>query len=122
MAVRDKKADYNATVKANHDNLLEAIGGTVLLERPVETEVKEDCGQDRVEKRTCHLNTDMSQLEDKGRWKDLKSFIKIEKQAYYKAIGKTEREIRYYTIYLEHRNRRRQGYQRELVRGGPALL
>jgi hypothetical protein len=66
------------------------------LERPVETAVKEDCGHGRVEQRTRHLYTDLSHLENKGRWKNLKSFIKIEKQAYHKATGKTVHETRYH--------------------------
>ncbi len=95
-AIRDKNADYIIAAKGNQGSLLEAIEDTVLLERPVETAIEDDCGHGRVEKRTCHLYTDLSHFKDSGSWKDLGSFIKIEKRAYHKATGKTDQETRYY--------------------------
>ncbi|WP_185956464.1 ISAs1 family transposase [Changchengzhania lutea] len=93
---RSNRANYMIAVKGNQGQLYQAIKDTVLLEKPAGTHIQDDCGHDRVEKRTCYVYTDLSHLEDGQRWKDLKTFIAIQKEVFYKATQKTTYETRYY--------------------------
>lgn len=95
-SIRDENANYVVAAKGNQGSLLEAIKDTVLLEKPVETSVSEDYGHGRIEKRTCYLYTNLSHFQDRRLWKDLGSFIKIEKEVYHKTTGKTTNDTRYY--------------------------
>ena len=94
--VRNNQANYIIAVKGNQGQLSQAIKDTVALEKPIDTNTMNDCGHGRVEKRSCHVYPNLSHLEDKHRWKDLKTFIVIEKEVFYKATQKTTKETRYY--------------------------
>lgn len=48
-----KEAGYVLAVKGNQSNLEQAILDTVLLEKPQDTDIEEDFGHGRTEKRTC---------------------------------------------------------------------
>ncbi|MEW7280746.1 ISAs1 family transposase [Aquimarina sp. 2201CG1-2-11] len=72
------------------------IKDTLQLEKPTEIVEQNDCGHRRVEKRTCKIYTNLSHLENAQEWKDLKSFIVIEKEVYHKSSHKTTNETRFY--------------------------
>tara|TARA_R110002033_G_C3851883_1_gene235695 strand:- start:151 stop:1287 length:1137 start_codon:yes stop_codon:yes gene_type:complete len=94
--IRSNQANYIVAVKGNQGQLYQAIKDAFMLEKPIDTGTDNDCGHGRVEKRTCHVYSDMSHLENHQRWKDLKTFIIIEKEVFYKATQETKNEMRYY--------------------------
>lgn len=100
-SIIDKKANYVIAVKANQGNLLEAIKDTAKLEKPQSVHEDEDFGHGRVEKRTAKVFTNLSHLEHSSQWRELKSFIQIEKETYSKINGKTANETRYYISNLK---------------------
>jgi predicted transposase YbfD/YdcC len=94
--IRSKNANYIIAAKANQGALHLAIKDTLLLEKPTEIVEQDDCGHGRVEKRICKIYTNLSHLENSQRWKDLKSFIVVEKEIYHKSSQKTTNETRFY--------------------------
>lgn len=94
--IRSKNANYIIAAKANQGALHLAIKDTLQLEKPTEIVEQDDCGHGRVEKRTCKIYTNLSHLENSEKWKDLKSFIVIEKEVYYKSSQKKTNETRFY--------------------------
>nr|WP_255452865.1 ISAs1 family transposase [Aquimarina sp. RZ0] len=80
--IKSKNANYIIATKANQGTLHLAIKDTLQLEKPAEIVVQNDCGHGRVEKRSCKIYTNLSHLENAEKWKDLKSFIVIEKEVY----------------------------------------
>lgn len=100
--IRCKKANYVIAVKANQGALHMALKDTLLLEKPVEISVEDDCGHGRVEKRTCKIYNDLSHFSDVHKWRDLKTFVIIEKEVFEKSSQKTSIETRYYISNLKN--------------------
>ena len=94
--IRSKNANYIVAAKANQGELHLAIKDTLKLENPIEIVEQNDCGHGRVEKRCCKIYTNLSHFEHAEKWKDLKSFIVVEKEIYYKSSQKTSQETRFY--------------------------
>lgn len=91
-----QKANYVIAAKGNQGNLLEAIKDTYKLSKPFSIDTQEDLGHGRVERRTAKVFDDLSHFQNLDKWKDLASFIVIEKESYCKSTQKTNSEIRYY--------------------------
>lgn len=100
--IRAKNANYIIAAKANQGTLYLAIKDTLQLEKPIKIAEQDDCGHGRVEKRICKIYTNLSHLENSEKWKDLRSFIVIEKEVYYKSSQKTTNETRFYISNLSN--------------------
>ncbi|MEW7280789.1 ISAs1 family transposase [Aquimarina sp. 2201CG1-2-11] len=94
--IKSKNTNYIIAAIANQGTLHLAIKDTLQLEKPTEIVEQNDCGHRRVEKRTCKIYTNLSHLENAQEWKDLKSFIVIEKEVYHKSTHKTTNETHFY--------------------------
>jgi len=94
------KADYILAVKGNQPELELALKDTILLETPSQTNITEDVGHGRVEKRTCKVFSNMSHFEEKNKWENLNSFVCIESEVYNKSTKRTTKETRYYITSL----------------------
>lgn len=94
--IRSKNANYIIAAKANQGTLHLAIKDTIKLEKPMEIIEQNDCGHGRVEKRICKIYNNLTHFENAHKWKDLKSFIVVEKEVYHKSSQKTSKETRYY--------------------------
>jgi predicted transposase YbfD/YdcC len=95
-AIIDKEADYILALKGNQGNLLEQTEDSFrfLEVKSVSQEIDVDHG--RVENRTCSVVDDLSMIEKKEEWKNLKCLIRIEAERYIKSTGKAEKETRFY--------------------------
>lgn len=100
--IREKEANYILQVKDNQPNLKEQI--VKLFERKTnrETCVNDDCGHGRIEKRTCEVIDDLTFLDDKENWKDLKTIIRINS---YREIKETEKSSTNYRYYISSLNK-----------------
>jgi len=94
--IRSKNANYIIAAKANQGTLHLALKETLQLEKPTQIVEQDDCGHGRVEKRICKIYTNLSHLENSEKWKDLKSFIVVEKEVYHKSSQRTTNETRFY--------------------------
>jgi len=105
--IRDRKADYILALKANHERLFEQVVGfwdracARLMKGPdfgYHREWSEGHGRD--EFRRCWATSDLSWLEGREEWKDLKSVVMVESERF---IGdKLSVETRYYLSSLEN--------------------
>ena len=99
----ENKADYILAVKANQPNLLEDIEDEFRFSKQIETDIDEDLGHGRIEKRICSVITDFQFIKSDTKWKNLKSIIKIESTREFKNSHKeTEHATRYYISSLEN--------------------
>ncbi len=98
--IRDKEADYILALKGNHGNLNDDV--RLFLESEVKKKNNEitsvfeevDKGHGRLEKRTCYVTDKIDWLEERLKWKDLKSIVMIDSVREFK--DKVEREQRFY--------------------------
>lgn len=90
------KADYILAVKGNQKNLKQAILDTVLLEKPCTTDVWQDFGHGRIEKRTCRAYDNLGYIEKTSRWVGLNTIFVIDSLVENKSSGKTSSEQRLY--------------------------
>ncbi len=72
-----KEADYILMVKENQAELKEQIKKVFQIQKPNMTNLKEDCGHGRIEKRICEVITKLDFLDTKENWAGLQSVIKI---------------------------------------------
>ena len=94
--IRSLKANYILAVKNNQQGLSEQCKKLFRLTTPISVDQQTDMGHGRVELRKCTVIDDLTFLDDKEEWLDLKCIIKIESQRYHKQSEKTEQEVRYY--------------------------
>ena len=96
--IRSKEAHYILALKGNQGTLekdVDAHFQKELLDKEANLQAAETLEKDhgRIERRKCWV-TSAEGLNQKGKWKDLKSLIRIESERTIK--GKTSKEIRYY--------------------------
>ncbi len=96
----ENKGDYILAVKGNQGNLEQAVQDTVRLERPDSTNVMEDCGNGRIETRTCKAYGNLSHIGAPDKWAGLSTIFIIESHVYEKATGKEKTEQRGYITSL----------------------
>lgn len=92
----DGGADYILAVKGNQGALEQAVLDTVRFEKPDATNIEDDFGHGRIEKRTCRAYSELSHIEDKEKWKGLKTIVTIESEVFNKTSGESTTELRYY--------------------------
>ena len=94
--IRNSEADYILMVKDNQKGLKEQIENEFDRNQSTQKNEAVDCGHGRVETRICEVIDDLTFLDVKPDWKDLKSIIKITSLRHIKTTGESSREIRYY--------------------------
>ena len=100
--IREQKANYALTVKANRKRLLQDIKKTV--DKNISQTVIDYCrtsehGHGRDEIRECWITSNLSFVRDQDKWTDLKSLARITHTRTCK--GKTTSETRYYITSLK---------------------
>ena len=95
-----QEADYVFALKGNQGNLLQQTEDSFrfLPVKSVSEEIDADHG--RVERRVCSVIDDLSMIEAREDWKNLKSIVKVEAERFIKSTGKSESETRFYVSSL----------------------
>jgi predicted transposase YbfD/YdcC len=96
-----KGADYILMVKDNQKNLRTQIENTFETQKSHATDVNTDFGHGRIETRTCNVIVDLSQLEKRKDWKNIKSIVCVTSERIFKKNNKRSIEKRYYISSLE---------------------
>jgi predicted transposase YbfD/YdcC len=95
-AIIEREADYILALKGNQGNLLEQTEDSFRFLETKSVSEEIDAGHGRVERRKCSVIDDLSMIEKKDDWKELKCLVKIESERYIKCEQKIENETRYY--------------------------
>lgn len=98
-AIAEKEADYLIAVKGNQSNLQEQIQDSFRFLPAVSEET--DCDHGRVETRRCSVINDLTLIENREEWKNLRTLIKIETERYDKCRQTMLKENRLYINSLE---------------------
>ncbi|MBN2883586.1 MAG: ISAs1 family transposase, partial [Clostridia bacterium] len=101
--IREKGAHYILAVKGNQGSLEQGIKDTVRFCSPADTDINEDFGHGRIEKRICQVYDNLGHIESKEKWKDLKSLVLIRTEVFDKTSGKQHSEERIYITRLSER-------------------
>jgi predicted transposase YbfD/YdcC len=91
-----KEADYILMVKENQSELKEQIEKVFRIQKPEMSDIEEDFGHGRIEKRTCEVTIKLDFLDTKENWKGMRSIIKITSERTIKKTGVYSCETRYY--------------------------
>jgi predicted transposase YbfD/YdcC len=91
-----KKGDYLIAVKGNQKTLYEEVEQAFISQNPLDTNISNDFGHGRVEKRVCKIICDMKFIDEAVKWGGLKTVVQIESERFIKVSKKTEKETRYY--------------------------
>lgn len=99
--IRDKKADYILQVKDNQKGLKNQI--EKLFKNTIITNefTKRDTGHGRMEKRVCRVIDNLTFLDGKEEWKDIKTIVEIKSETYQKLTQLKSESVRYYITSLE---------------------
>jgi len=90
-------ADYILAVKENQEGLYQDIVNEFSLSNSAGSTSQLDFGHGRIENRACSIITDLHRIGSKGKWKELKTIIRIESTREFKNSKKpTEKSVRYY--------------------------
>jgi len=96
-----KGADYILMVKDNQKNLKIQIEDSFKTKESQVTNTTTDFGHGRIETRTCDVLDDLSLLEKRKDWKNIKSIVRITSQRIIKKTLKESTEQKYYITSLE---------------------
>ena len=91
-----KEADYILMVKENQAELKEQIEKIFRIQKAEASDIEEDFGHGRIEKRTCEVITKLDFLDTKENWVGLSSIIKITSERIIKKTDTYSSETRYY--------------------------
>jgi len=94
--VCEKKADYVLQVKGNQKTLLEEIENVFSLTKIASRDGQQDFGHGRIESRVCSVITDLTFLDEKVNWPDLKSIIRMERETTQKQNLKQTSQTSYF--------------------------
>lgn len=87
-------ADYILSVKGNQKELQEQVEGRFIFQRPSDTNITEEKRHGWIETRKCEIITNITHVDCKEEWKEMKTIIKITS---IRDLGKKiEKEERYY--------------------------
>ncbi len=92
----NKEADYILALKGNQGHLSDDVQEAFQQGEVTSSTTTTDMGHGRIEKRTCHVISDMSWICKADEWKQLQSLVKIDSERYHKSDGRTEHQTRYY--------------------------
>lgn len=93
-------ADYLIAAKGNQGQLEQDIEDTIRFCKPGSRARDVDTGHGRVETRTCSVYTDLSHIQDPGRWPGLAAVVCVEAKRHIKSTGTEHTEKRYYITSL----------------------
>ncbi len=99
--ITDKEADYILMVKDNQKNLRIQIEDIFKTQESHTTNTTNDFGHGRIETRTCDVIDDLSLLDKRKDWKNIKSIVRITSERIIKKTQKKSIEERYYITSLE---------------------
>lgn len=92
----EKQANYILALKGNQGSLKEQVEDSFRF-LPVHSSNEQlDSGHGRIETRKCTVISDLSMIENKEDWAQVKCIIKIESERYFKNTGKMEKDTRLY--------------------------
>ena len=74
----NKEADYILAVKENQKQLYQNIADEFRFGKNIKPHTSQELDHGRIENRACFVLTDFEHIENPGKWKNLKSIIKIE--------------------------------------------
>ncbi len=94
QSIKSKEADYILAVKQNQQTLYEQIGGAFAHQKPQYQSSKTEGDHGRIEQRSCSVINQLRWIDEKQKWEDLKSIIKIETLR--ENSGQQTTETRYY--------------------------
>lgn len=94
--IREKKSDYLLQVKGNQKALLDEIENLFTHTNLHSESTEEDFGHGRIEKRKCEVITNLTHLNEKKHWHDLKSVVKIERTVTHKSTLKETNEVSFF--------------------------
>jgi predicted transposase YbfD/YdcC len=94
--IRSKKGDYILQVKDNQKDLKEQIKKLFSTQNADNENIELDTGHGRMEKRACKVIYNLTFLDGKEDWKDLKSIVEIRSEIYNKKTQEKSESIRYY--------------------------
>lgn len=94
--IRERKADYLLQVKSNQGELEKQIIKLFSRKTDRKTAITEDCGHGRIEKRICEVIDDLTFLDGKEQWKDLRTIVRITSYREDKKTGKSSESFRHY--------------------------
>ena len=100
-AIAEKEADYLIAVKGNQSNLQEQIQDSFRFLPTVSVSEETDCDHGRVETRRCSVINDLTLIENREEWKNLRTLIKIETERYDKCRQTMLKESRLYISSLD---------------------
>lgn len=93
----EKKADYVLAVKANQAKLLEEIEDEFRFTKTNDISETIDLDHGRIETRKCSVINTFQHIDNQGKWKNIKSVVKIDSIREFKNSNKeTEKHTRYY--------------------------
>ncbi len=99
-AILDRGADYILMVKDNQKELSDQVEKIFRLKRPNKKDETEDAGHGRVETRICEALDDLTFMDDKELWPELRSIVRVTSFRYIKKTNETSQEKRYYITSL----------------------
>jgi predicted transposase YbfD/YdcC len=91
-----KNANYILSVKENQKELHDDIQDSFRILKASDYHDNLDYGHGRIETRKCSIISDLSLVENAEKWMNIKAIVKMERERYFKATGKTENETSYY--------------------------
>ena len=94
--IREKKADYILQVKGNQRTLLEEVENVFSITQTASVDHRQDFGHGRIESRNCSVITDLTFLDEKAHWKDIKSIVRLERNTVHKQDMKQSIQTSYY--------------------------
>lgn len=96
-----KKADYLLAAKGNQKELKAQILKTFYHNKSLSVDISEDAGHGRVETRICEVIDNLEFFDEKEKWSNLKSIVKITAKRFNKSTQQASTETRYYITSLE---------------------
>lgn len=109
----DKEANYILAVKLNQKQLHQDIEDEFRFSDTIVTNTSLDAGHGRIETRKCHVITKFNHIQNKQKWENLKTIIKLESTREFKNSDKlTEKATRYYISSVEAKSEDFQNYIR----------
>lgn len=97
----DLKADYILMVKDNQKNLKQQVEKIFSMQSPLHSNQQMDMGHGRIEKRVCDVINNIEFLDDRHKWAQLHSIVRINSQRHNKQTGQNSQETRYYISSLK---------------------
>jgi len=95
------EAEYILMVKDNQKELREQVEKVIKMNASCDRDETLDAGHGRIETRVCQATSNLTFLDGKEDWKNIKSVVKITSERTIKATGQTSFETKFYITSLE---------------------